>query len=102
MHALWKKRPDLAAHIENEVLHQDNALCHITRNTLLEIDMLGFRRAIHQPYSTDLAPLVFVYFSNLKSHLPGTSFYHITKITHTIQKCNRSLNRVRFMNVDQK
>ena len=45
------------AHIKNVVLHQDNALCHTTRSTLLEIDVLGFKRAIHQLYSTDLAPL---------------------------------------------
>ena len=32
---------------------------HTTRNTLLEIDVLGFQRAIHQPYSTDLATLDF-------------------------------------------
>ena len=39
MQALWKKRPDLAAHIENVVLHQDNAPCHTSMNTLLEIDV---------------------------------------------------------------
>ena len=54
--ALWKKRPDLIAHNENVVLHQDNAPCHTTRNTLLEINILVFQRAIHQPYSTDLPP----------------------------------------------
>jgi len=36
MHALWKKLPDLAAHIENVIMHQDNALCRTTRNTLLK------------------------------------------------------------------
>ena len=41
MHALWKMGPDLAAHIENMVLHLDNAPCHDTRNTFLEIDVLG-------------------------------------------------------------
>jgi len=50
------------AHIENVILHQDNAPCHTTRNTLLEIDVLGFQQAIHQPYSMDLAPLDFLYF----------------------------------------
>ena len=65
MHALWTKRPDLAAHNENVVKHQDNTTCHITRNTLLEIDAVGFQRAIHQHDSTDLAPLdirIFSYF----------------------------------------
>ena len=40
----------LAAHIENVELYQDNAPWHTTRSTLLEIDVLGFQRAIHQPY----------------------------------------------------
>ena len=57
---VWKNSPDLADHIENVALHRDNATCHTTRNTLLEIDVLGFKRAIHQPYSTNLAPLDFV------------------------------------------
>ena len=69
MHALWKKRPELAAHIENGVLHQDNTPCHTTRNTTLESDVLGFQRAINQPSSTDLTPLDFVYFCSLKSYL---------------------------------
>ena len=46
----------LSAHIENVELYQYNAPCYTTRNTLLEIDVLGIQRAIHQPYSTDLAP----------------------------------------------
>ena len=89
MHAMWEKRLDWAAHIANVELHQGNAPCHTTRNTLLEIDVLRFKRAIHQPYSTDLAPLDFVYFPNLKSYLGGTRFNHSTNICHAIQKCNR-------------
>ena len=101
-HALRKKRPDFVAHIENVVLHQDNAPCHTTRNTLLVIDVSGFQRAIQQPYSKNLAPLVFIYFSNMKSYLRGTRFNHRTKISHAIQTCNRSLNRAWFMKVYQK
>ena len=86
MHALWKKRPELAAHIENVVLHQDNAPYHTTRNTLLESDVLGFQRAIYQPYKTDLTPLDFVYFPNLKSYLRGTRLNDRTKISLAIQK----------------
>ena len=102
MHSLWKKRPDMAAHIENVILHQDIAPCHTTRNTLLKIDVLGFQRDIRQPYSTDLAPLDFVYVPNMKSYLRGTQLYHRTKISHAIQKVNRSLDRSWFMNVYQK
>ena len=85
MHAMWEKRLDWAAHIANVELHQGNAPCHTTRNTLLEIDVLRFKRAIHQPYSTDLAPLDFVYFPNLKSYLRGTEFNPSTNICHVIQ-----------------
>ena len=56
-HAFWKKRPDFVASNENLILHQDTAQCHTIRNTLLEIDVLGFQQAIRQPYSMDLAPL---------------------------------------------
>ena len=98
-HALRKKRPDFVAHIENVVLHQDNAPCHTTRNTLLVIDESGFKRAIHQPYSTDLAPLDFVYFPYMKLYLRGTRFNHRTKNSHIIQKFNRSVDRAWFMNV---
>ena len=101
MQALWKKRPDLAAHIENVVLHQDNAPCHTSMNTLLEIDVLGFQRDIHQSHSSDLAPLDFVYFHYLKSYLRVTRFNKRTKISHAIQTCNRSLDRAWFMNVYQ-
>ena len=66
----------LAALVENVVSHQDNALCQTIRNTLLEIDGLGFQRAIYQPYSAYLAQLDFVYFPYLKSYLRGTRFNH--------------------------
>ena len=101
VHVLWKKHPDLAAHIENVILHLDTAPCHTTRDTLLEI-VLGFKRAIHQPYSTDLAPLDFVYFPNLKLYLRGTRFNPSTNICHVIQQCNRSLYCAWFMKVYQK
>ena len=50
----------------------------------LKIDVLGFQQAIHQPYSTDLVPLDFVYFPNMKLYLRGTRFDHRTKIGHAI------------------
>ena len=100
MHALWEKRPDKADHIINVILHQDNAPNHTIRNTLLKLDVVGFQQAIHQPYSTDLAPLDFVYVPNLKSYLRGTRFIHRTKISHAIQKVNISLDRAWFKNVE--
>jgi len=71
------------AHNENIALRQDTA-SHTIRNTLLEIDVLGFQRAIHQPCLTDLAPLDVVYFPNLKSYLRGIRFNHRTKISHAV------------------
>ena len=73
------------AHNENIALRQDTA-SHTIRNTLLEIDVLGFQRAIHQPYKTDLTPMDFVYFPNLKSYLRGTRLNDRTKISLAIQK----------------
>ena len=84
MHALWKHCLFLAAHIANVELHKGNTLFHTTRSTLLEIDVLGFKRAIHQPCSTELAPLD-LYFPNLKSYLRGTRFNHSTNICHAKQ-----------------
>ena len=60
---------------------------HANRNTLLEIDLLGFKRAIHQLYSTDLPSLDCVYFPIMKSYLRGT---------------NRPLDHAWFMNVYRK
>ena len=42
-----------------------------------------------------------LYFPNFK-YLRGTRFNHRTKISHAIQKCNRSLNCAWSMNVYQK
>ena len=35
----------------------------------LEINVLGLQRAVHPPYTPDLAPLDIIYFLQLKSHL---------------------------------
>lgn len=99
LHALRKKRPDMADQIENVVLHQDNAPSHTAQSTQLDIDVLGFQRAIHPPYSPDLAPLDFAYFPKLKAYLRGTRFSDRTEISHEIQKFNRTLDRDWFMNV---
>ncbi|XP_052820122.1 histone-lysine N-methyltransferase SETMAR-like [Mya arenaria] len=96
MHALRKKRPDMAAQIENVVLHQDNAPSHTATNTQLDIEVLGLQQAILPPYSPDLAPLDF---PQLKTFLRGTRFNDRTEISHAIQTFNRTLDRDWFMNV---
>ena len=54
IHAIRKKRPALAKNMENLILHQDNAPSHTDERTQLEIDVLGFNRFEHPPYSPDL------------------------------------------------
>ena len=77
--------------IENVVLHQDNALPHTANTTQLEIDVLGFQRVDHPPYSPDLAPLDFKYFPELKNHLRGTRFHSRDEIMNAILSFNRTL-----------
>ena len=98
MHALWKKRPDLASHIANIEFHQGNATCHTTRNTIIEIAVLGLKRAIHQPYSTNLAYVFLIWSRIYDEHdliIELISFMRY-------KKCNLSAYRAWFMNVDQK
>ena len=72
VNALRKKRPGV--NLSDIVLHQDNAPPHTAIHTQLEIDMIGFQRLSHPPYSPDLAPMDFHVFPTVKSHLRGTHF----------------------------
>ncbi len=92
VHALRKKRRHLADNLENVVLHQDNAPSHTAVHTQLEIDVLGFQRVEHPPYSPDLAPLDFAYFPKLKSHLRGNHFQDRDETRYAIRNCNRCLD----------
>jgi [histone H3]-lysine36 N-dimethyltransferase SETMAR len=56
------------------ILHQDNAPPHTASSTQLEIDVLGFQRLSHPPYSPDLAPMDFRVFPEVKSQLRGSHF----------------------------
>ena len=69
MHAIRKKRPAMAEDTENIIYHHDNAPAHSASQTNLALSLLGFQRLPHSPYSPDLAPLDFTYFSALKSNL---------------------------------
>lgn len=60
--------------LSNFVLHQDNAPPHTAASTQLEIDILGFQRISHPPYSPDLAPMDFRVFPEVKSRLRGKHF----------------------------
>ena len=69
--AVRKKRPYLAANLDQVILHQDNAPAHTSQTTQLELDLLGFECLKHPPYSPDLAPMDFPY---IKSFLRGQRF----------------------------
>ena len=102
MNALRKKRPALYNNIENVMLHQDNAPSHTAASTQLEIDVMGLQRAVHPPYSPDLAPLDFSYFPQLKSHLRGKRFQDRHELLCAIQEFNRSLDSAWFSDMFQK
>ena len=74
MNALRKKRRDLYDNIENMIFHQDNAPSHTAGRTQLEIDVLGFKRVVHPPYSPDLAPLDCTYLPQLKRIFEANAF----------------------------
>ena len=92
----------LYENIENVVLHQDNATSHTASRTQLEIEVLGLQRAVHPPYSPDLAPLDFSYFPQLKAYIRGNRFQDRAEIMCAIQRFNRSLDGDWFSDVYQK
>ena len=60
--------------IEHYRLHQDNSPPHMAASTLLELDVLGFGRVDHLPYSPYLAPFDFNVYPKVKSQLEGRRF----------------------------
>ena len=57
--------------IEHYRLHQNNSTPHTAASTLLELDVLGYGRTDHSPYSPDLAPFDFDVQPKVKSQLKG-------------------------------
>lgn len=102
LHALRKKRPGHAENLENIWLHQDNAPSHTAKHTQVDIDILGFQRVQHPPYSPDLAPLDFAYFPKLKSHLRGKRFADREELQYSIRSFNRTLGKQWFARVFDK
>ncbi|CAC5366269.1 SETMAR [Mytilus coruscus] len=82
--ALRKKRPYLAANIEQVILHQDIAPAHTSLKTNLEIDLLGFECLKHPPYSPDLAPMDFAVFPHIKSFLRGQRFDDLPELRQEV------------------
>ena len=102
MNALRKKRPELYADVENLIFHQDNAPSHTAQQTQLEIDVLGFRKIVHPPYSPDLAPLDFAFFPLLKSHLRGRRFSDATELNMAALAFIRTLPQTWYQTVFDK
>ena len=74
INAIRKKWPQLYADVDNIISHQDNAHSHTAHQMQFEIDLIGFRKIVHPPYSPDLAPLDFAFFPLLKCCLRGKRF----------------------------
>lgn len=68
----------------------------------MEIDILGFQRLEHQPYSPDLAPIDFEYFPHLKEHLRGQRFDTVDELMRETLKFNKGLGREWFAGVFDK
>jgi histone-lysine N-methyltransferase SETMAR len=95
--ALRKKRPDLA--VENIILHQDNASPHTAAVTQLEIDVLGFQRLSHPPYSPDLAPFDFALFPEIKAKLKGHRFESLKQLHSFTLSVIRSFGKDWYQNI---
>lgn len=80
INAIRKKRPELYRQLDSIIFHQDNAPAHTAVQTQLEIELLGFERLQHPPYSPDLAPMDFAVFPKLKSALRGIKFHDIEEL----------------------
>ena len=87
-HALRKKRPGQSN--EDFRLHQDNAPPHTAKSTSLDIDILGFSRVRHPPYSPDLAPCDFEVFPRLKRELRGFRHADREELVRHVQSVVRS------------
>ena len=66
--------------IEHYRLHQNNSPPHTAASTLLELDMLGFGRVDHPPYSLDLAPFEFNVYPEVKSQLKRHQFSSLQEL----------------------
>lgn len=99
MNALRKKRPSLYDSPQSIIWHHDNAPAHTADYTQLEIDVLGFQRLDHPPYSPDLAPLDFAYFPQLKEQLRGRRFESAEDLMLATLGFNRSLSKEWFSNM---
>jgi histone-lysine N-methyltransferase SETMAR len=94
--ALRKKRPYLAANLDQVILHQDNAPAHTSQTTQLELDLLGFECLKHPPYSPDLAPMDFAVFPYIKSFLRGQRFDDLPELRQEVMNIILNMKTEQF------
>lgn len=102
MNAIRKKRPAFYADAGSIIYHHDNAPSHTAETTQLELDILGYGRLEHPPYSPDLAPLDFAYFPLLKEHLRGKRYEDAEELMQETLRFNRRLGKDWFKCVFEK
>ena len=98
--AMRRKRPGLD--FDQVILHQDNAPPHRAQSTLLDIDLLGFERLQHSPYSPDLAPMDFDIFPRLKKELRGIRHESRRELELHVQEVVRNFNKQLYRSVYDK
>ena len=94
--ALRKKRPYLAANLDQVILHKDNARAHTSQTAEIELDLLGFECLKNPPYSRDLAPMDFAVFPYIKSFLRGQRFDDLPELRQEVMNIILSMKTEQF------
>ena len=97
IHALQKKRPGIP--IERYILHQDNAPAHRADTIRLELDLMGLKTIDHSPYSSDLAPMDFAVFPEIKAQLKGRRFTSLEELTYSTHGIIRQFDSAWYQKV---
>jgi len=66
--------------LEHYRINQNNPPPHTATSILLDIDVLGFGRVDHFPYSPDLAPFDFDVYPRVKSQLKRRRFSSLSEL----------------------
>jgi hypothetical protein len=69
----------------------DNAKSHNSKSNMEQMTQLGFKRAIHSPYSSDIAPSEFFLFGWLKDELARQSLGEMEDILQAIIEISKNL-----------
>ena len=78
---------------EKKILFQyDNAPVHASVNAMIKINELVFKLLSHAPYSPELAPSNYVFFSNLKKWLGGQRAANNEEVESAVNGCFKELD----------